>query len=310
MHVLITGGSGLVGQALTHELLNEGHEVTILSRDPQKYEALNPKVNWVKWDGRASDGWGHLMETVDAVVNLAGASIGGEGLVNIFTQRWSEQNKKRILQSRLDAGQALVAAVAAVENKPAVLIQASAVGYYGPHGAEAIHEKDPAGDDFLAQVCEAWEKSTEPVEDLGVRRVILRTGLILSQEGGILPVMLLPFRLFVGGPVGSGLQEISWIHMRDHIAAMLFLLKDEAAQGAFNLTAPDPVNYKQFSKIVGRVMNRPSFIPVPGFALKLLLGAKSMLVLEGQRVLPSRLLAMGYEFAYSELEPALRELLA
>lgn len=310
MKILIAGGTGLIGQAVSKELLAKGHQVAILSRNPGKHESDMPGVTFFKWDGRSPDGWGHVMESIDAVINLAGASIGGDGLFEIFSKRWNKENKQRILQSRVDAGQAIVQAVEAAKNKPKVLLQASAVGYYGPRGSEDVQESDGPGDDFLAQVCVAWENSTREVEEMGVRHVVLRIGLILSKKGGILPIMLLPFRMFVGGPLGSGRQEISWIHMQDEVQAILFLLENETTHDAYNLTAPHPVNYKVFSKIAGRVMKRPSFIPVPGFALNIVLGEKAMLVLKGQRVIPSRLLEAGYSFSFTDLEPALRKLLA
>ncbi len=310
MRILMSGGTGFIGRALTKELLARGHQVTILSRNPQKHQVTMPDAQLVQWDGRTLEGWGHLMEDSDAVINLAGASIAGDGLVNIFTQPWNEENKQRIRQSRLYAGQALVQAMEAAANKPRVLLQSSAVGYYGPHGDDALSEDNPAGNDFLAQVCQEWESSTQPVEEMGVRRVVFRSGLVMSPEGGILPMMLLPFRLFVGGPLGHGRQAVPWIHMQDEVQALIYLMENEAAQGVYNLSAPNPVNYAQFSKVAGKVMKRPSFFPVPGFVLKLVLGKKSTLVLDGQRAVPTRLLKAGYKFTYAHLESALRNLLS
>lgn len=310
MHILIAGGTGLIGQALIRQLLLQGHEVTILSRNPQKLEAEMPGVSLLKWDGRSSKGWGHIIEETDAVINLAGASIAGEGLLNIVTQRWNRENKRRIQQSRVNAGQAIVQAIEAADNKPQVLVQASAVGYYGPRDSEDVAEGSPPGTDYLAQVCVDWENCTKAVEEMGVRRVVIRTGLILTEDGGILPIMLLPFRLFVGGPVGSGKQGVSWIHMQDEVQAIIYLIENETAQGVYNLTAPKPVTYAEFGKTAGKVMKRPSFIPVPSFALKMVLGEKSMLVLDGQRVVPSRLLEAGFNFRFAELQPALQNLLA
>lgn len=310
MNILLTGGTGLIGLALTAELVVKGHHVTILSRSPKAHREEMPGVEMVEWDGRTAEGWGHLIETSDAVVNLAGASIAGAGLVNIFTQHWNEARKQRIRQSRRYVGQAVVQAVEAAKNKPRVLVQASAVGYYGPRSSEDVAEDSPPGDDFLAQVCVDWEDSTRAVEAMGVRRVIIRTGLVLSDEGGILPVMLLPFRLFVGGPIGSGRQAIPWIHIQDEVKAIVFLLENEAAQGAYNLSAPNPVTNAQFGKIAGKVLRRPSLIPVPSLALKLLLGEKATLVLDGQRAVPSKLTEAGYGFTYVELESALWDLVA
>jgi len=310
MRILITGGTGLLGQTLVDELATKGHQVTILSRDPRQFQDAMPGVELVRWDGRTTKGWGHLIETSDAVINLAGASISGEGFGKIIAQRWNDESKQRIRQSRLDVGLALVQAIEAAEKKPRILVQASAVGYYGPRDNDDVSEDSPPGGDFLAQVCVDWENSTAPVEAMGVRRAIIRTGLVLTAEGGILPTMLLPFRLFVGGPLGSGRQNVPWIHIQDEVQAIIYLLENDGVQGAYNLSAPNPVTYKQFGKIAGKVMKRPSFFPVPSFALKLVLGEKSILVLDGQRAVPTRLLAAGYDFAYSDLEAALRDLLS
>jgi uncharacterized protein (TIGR01777 family) len=269
-----------------------------------------PNVELVEWNGRTPQGWSHHIETADAVINLAGASIAGEGLGGILTERWSEAVKQRIRQSRTDAGQALVQAIAAAESKPSVFIQSSAVGYYGPRGGEDIPEHTAPGDDFVAQVCVDWEDSTQQLEAMGIRRVIIRTGLVMTEKGGILPIMLLPFKLFVGGPLGSGQQGIPWIHIKDEVKAIIYLLEDETAQGVYNLSAPNPVDSKQFGKAAGKVLRRPSFFPTPGFALKLALGEKATLVLDGQRAVPSRLLANGYQFAFSELELALHDLIS
>ncbi len=310
MNILMTGGTGLIGRILAKELLAKGCQVTVLSRNPQKHRAVMPGIELVKWNGRTPQGWGRLIETADAIINLAGASIAGEGLGGILTQRWSKAIKQRIRQSRTDAGQAITQAIKAAANKPRVLVQSSAVGYYGPRGHEDVVADSPPGDDFLAQVCVDWEDSTQAVEAMGVRRIIIRTGLVMTKTGGILPMMLLPFRLFIGGPLGSGQQDISWIHIRDEVDAILYLLGSETAQGAYNLTAPTPVNSAQFGKVAGKVLRRPSFFSTPALALKLALGEKATLVLDGQRAVPNRLLESGYTFRFTHLEPALRDLLS
>jgi len=310
MNILIAGGTGLIGQALTAELLSRGYKVTILTRNPQKQRALPPGVTLVAWDGKSPNGWGHLIESTDAIINLAGTSIAGENMFAIFTRRWNDDYKRDILESRLDAGQALTMAIQAAEQKPKVLLQASAVGYYGPRGAESVDEQTPPGHDyFMADVCQAWERSTHQIEELGVRQVIIRMGLVLATYGGILPMMLLPFRLFAGGVLGSGEQVISWIHINDIVRSICFLLEDETIRGVYNLTAPNPVTNAQFAKIAGNTLRRPSFLTVPSFALKLLLGEKAALILDGQHVLPEGLLAAGYDFQFTELEQALNHLL-
>jgi uncharacterized protein (TIGR01777 family) len=308
MNVLVTGGTGLVGRALVKELLARGHQVTILSRNPEKHRQAVPGASLAAWDGRSSQGWGDLVEEADAVINLAGASIAGENIFAIFGQRWNDAYKQRVRRSREEGGRALTEAIQAAARKPRLLLQASAVGYYGPRGAESVDEATPSGHDFMAEVCRAWETSTQQVTTLGVRHVVIRSGLVMSREGGILPMMLLPFRMFVGGPLAGGQQVVSWIHIRDQVEAICFLVESETAEGVYNLTAPIPVTNAQFAKIAGKVLRRPAFFPVPSFALKMLLGEKATLVIEGQRVLPNRLIAEGYQFHFSELEEALRDL--
>ena len=305
MKVIITGGSGLIGRALTESLTQEGHEAVILSRNPENVSFLPDGAQAVAWDGKTAAGWGELVEDTNAIVNLAGESIAGDGFI---PSRWTEERKGRIRQSRIDAGEAIVSALQAATNKPEVIIQSSAVGYYGPHTDELIDEHYPSGDDYLASVCVDWEAATTPVEELGVRRAIIRTGLMFTHEGGIFTRLQLPFKLFAGGPMGSGKQYYSWIHMLDGINAIRFLINNTEAQGAFNLTAPNPVTSREFGKTLGKVMGRPSAIPVPAFAMKLAMGEVSMTALEGQRVIPKHLLDLGFEFKYPDLEEALLEI--
>lgn len=305
MLVVIAGGSGLIGKALTNSLVMDNHEVIILSRSPDKVTGLPAGAKAVYWDGKSNAGWVDQVEGAKAVVNLAGESIAGAGFI---PSRWTKDRKRRIIESRINAGNAIVSAVKEVEIKPLVVIQSSAVGYYGPQADEYIDEDNPAGDDFLASVCVAWEGSTSEVEEYGVRRVIVRTGLMLSADGGIFPRLQLPYKLYVGGPMGSGKQYYSWIHVADEIAAIRFLIDNQDTQGAFNLVAPNPVSNREFGQMLGKVMGRPSLIPVPGFALKLALGKVSMTALEGQRVIPKRLQELGFKFQYPELEDALLDI--
>jgi uncharacterized protein (TIGR01777 family) len=304
VRVIITGGTGLIGRALTKHLLSGGYEVVVLSRDPARAHALPSAAQVVRWDGRTADGWGDLVDGAEAIVNLAGASIG------IPPLPWTAERKRRIRESRLNAGRAVVEAVRAAARRPRVVVQSSAVGYYGPRGDDLVTEDTPPGTDFLARVCVDWEASTAEVETLGVRRVIIRTGLVLSADGGLLPLVALPFRFFVGGPLGSGRQWMPWIHIADHVAAVRFLIEREGAQGPWNLTAPTPVTNAEFSRALGRVLRRPSFMRVPALPLRLALGELAdLLLLGGQRAVPARLQQEAFSFTYTEIERALRDLL-
>ena len=302
MHILISGGTGLIGRALTRSLLADGHHVSILSRSPQKYIADFPGAELLKWDGRTPDGWAHALAQADAVVNLAGAGVADK--------RWTPARKRLILESRINAGKAIVAAIEQSPRKPAVLIQSSAVGFYGTDtGNTLITEDSPAGDDFLAQVCVAWEESTAAIESLGVRRAVIRTGVVLAKEGGALPRMALPFRFFVGGRIAGGQQFTPWIHIADEVAAIRFLLENEAAHGTFNLSAPKPVTNAEFSRALGKALHRPALIPVPALALKALFGEMASVLLDGQRAIPQNLQSLGFTFHYSDVAAALRDLL-
>lgn len=301
MRILIIGGSGFIGRALIKRLLETGHEVSVLSRRPQAVH-LPSAVAVYPWDGRRGAPWAEVLAEMDAVVNLAGANLGAG--------RWTPQRKQTFLTSRVWSGEAVVEAFSLAPRKPSVLLQASAVGYYGPCGDEIITEDAPPGKDFLAQLCMQWEASTQPVEAWGVRRVLLRTGIVLAKDSLALKRLVLPIRWGVGGPLGSGRQWMPWIHIADQIEAMLFLLQHEQARGPFNLTAPNPVRNADFGRTLARVMRRPFWLPVPALALRLMLGEMSTVVLDGQRAIPRRLLELGYRFKFEDLELALRDLLA
>jgi len=309
MRVIITGGSGLIGRALAASLAADNHEVIILSRNAQSVRSLPKGARAEQWDGRTATGWGRLADGADAIVNLAAESIAGESLLPILFKRWTSRRKRRILESRTNAGQAVLQAIEAAKRKPGVLIQSSAVGYYGTLRDEELTEEAYRGSDFLARVAWDWEVSTSQAEVMNVRRVVTRSGVVLSTKGGVLPIMLLPFKFFVGGRLGSGRQWFSWIHVADEVSAVRFLIDNPDARGPFNLTAPQTLTNAQFSKVIGRVMRRPSFFPTPGFALRLPLGEKATIVLDGQRPIPKRLLDMGFKFQFPEAEPALRDLL-
>ena len=309
MRALITGGTGLIGRALTAELAAHGYEVVILSRNPERAGGPPAGARLVAWDGRTAAGWGAEVEAADVVVNLAGESIAGESLPAILFRRWTADQKQRLLESRVNAGRAVVEAIQAASRKPRLLIQASAVGYYGARRSEELGEGAVSGDDALARICVEWEASTLAAETQGVRRVIIRTGVVLSPAGGVLPLVILPFRLFMGGRLGSGRQWFPWIHIADEVAAIRFLIENRAARGAFNLAAPNPLTNAAFGKLAGKVLGRPSFVPVPAFALRLLLGEMATTVLDGQRAVPQRLLALGFTFRFPDAEAALRDLL-
>ena len=301
MRVIITGGTGLIGRALAADLTARGREVIVLSRSPERATNLPADVRAERWDGRTAAGWGALADGAEAIVNLAGE--------NLAAGRWTPARRRTIRESRLQAGQAVVDAIQAAALKPRVLIQASAVGLYGPHGNETITEATAAGSDFLAQLCVAWEASTAAVEAWGVRRAIVRTGIVLSASGGALPRLVLPFRFFAGGRLGSGRQWYPWIHQVDEVAAIRFLLDTEATTGAFNLTAPNPLTNKALAHVIGKVLGRPALAPAPTLALRLFMGDMATIVLDGQRALPARLLEAGYQFRFSSAEAALRNLL-
>jgi len=293
VRIIITGGTGLIGKALAESLAADQHDVIVLSRSPEK-SSVPVSVRVERWDGRTASGWGMLVDGADAVVNLAGESIGGENMVALVTKRWTPERKQLIRSSRVNAGMAVQQAIEAAKQKPKMMIQASAVGYYGVRGDEEITEDTPAGGDALAKICLDWEATTADVETMGVRRAVIRTaGVVMSTRGGALPFMLLPFKLFAGGPLGSGKQWFSWIHIRDQVRAIRFLIDDPEARGAFNVCAPNPLTNADLSRVIGRVMRRPSFMPTPAFAMRLLLGEKATLVLDGQWQMPKRLQQMG-----------------
>lgn len=302
MIVIITGATGFIGRALCKELIEAGHEVIALSRNANKArELLGDKVTNVQWDGKSSLGWERYAEGAGALVNLAGESIS--------SGRWTQSKKTGILQSRLDAGKAVVEAISNAKAKPKVVIQASGIGYYGSRSDEVIDESSSPGKGFLAEVAQKWEASTKPVESMGVRQIVVRTGVVLGSDGGALPRLLTPFRLFIGGPLGSGKQYFPWIHLRDEVRAIRFLIEQESLPGVFNLAAPESLSQKEFCRTLGQVMKRPSWFPVPSFVLRMIFGemAKEVL-LSGQRAVPKRLLDAGYKFSHPDAESALKDI--
>jgi len=300
MQIVITGGTGLIGNAVAHEMGGAGHEVVILSRDLAKVKGLPPNTRAVQWDGKTGAGWSSLLDGDTAIVHLAGESIAAG--------RWTESRKRRIRESRVESGRAVLEAIRQAKEKPRTLLQGSAVGFYGPSGDEVVTEGHAPGTDFLADVCVDWEASTAGAEALGVRRALLRTGIVLSRDGGALPKMSLPFKLGAGGPLGGGRQWLPWIHLADEVGAIRFLLERDDARGPFNLSAPQPLTNRDFSRALGKALHRPSLAPAPGFALRLVLGEMADMLLNGQRAVPQRLLEMGYSFRFPEAVQALRNL--
>ncbi|HEV7667879.1 MAG TPA: TIGR01777 family oxidoreductase [Thermoanaerobaculia bacterium] len=302
MRVIITGGTGLIGTALAARLATEAHEPIVLTRDPDKARAdLPPGVRAAGWDGKSGAGWWDLIDAGTTIVHLAGAGVADA--------RWTAARKREIHDSRTVSGAAVLAAIREAKAKPRALLQASAVGYYGPRGDGPITESEPPGSTFLAEVCVEWEESTREVETQGVRRAVLRTGLVLTPKGGALGKMLLPAKLGANGPLGSGRQGFPWIHLEDEIGAIRFLIDRDDATGPFNLTAPNPPSQAEFAKALGRALHRPSFLPAPAFALRLALGEMADALLTGQRVMPERLLELGYRFRFPDLDGALADLL-
>lgn len=295
MRVLITGGTGLIGSALAEDL-SDRHEVIIVSRDTGGGRSRFKTIPW--------DLIPEHINTDTAIVHLAGDNI-GEG-------RWTPEKKRKIIDSRVKTGEKLIEAIAEAEDRPQVLIQSSAIGYYGRSETATFKEdSDPGQDnDFLSRVCEMWEDSTINVSKYGVRRAVVRLGVVLSTEGGALKELMTPFKNFAGGPIGSGRQWMSWIHIDDAVRAIRFLIENDHARGPYNLVAPNPVRNREFASALGEVMRRPSFMPVPEFALKMMLGEKAdYIILQGQRVTPDRLETIGFSFKYPIIEGALANLI-
>jgi uncharacterized protein (TIGR01777 family) len=296
MHILITGGTGLIGRHLCKTLRAEGHEVTVFSRNPASVVA---KCGTGVHALAALADWKPDM-AFDAVINLAGEPI--------VDARWTEPRKQVLRASRIALTEELVRRIAAADHKPRVLLSGSAVGYYGGRGDEALEEASGAGRDFPAQLCLDWEAAAVAAEKFGVRVCLLRTGLILSRDGGLLGRMVLPFRMGMGARLSDGRQWMSWIHIEDYVALVLRLLRDEQMRGAYNMTAPAPVTNKEFTATLAAVLHRPAPFVAPASLLKLSLGESASLLLEGQRVLPERMQAAGQVFRFGKLEGALKDL--
>lgn len=302
MRLLLAGATGLIGSHLLKRLVARGDTVVALVRDPERGRRQAPgAAEYVRWSAR--DGASALvphLDGADAVVNLAGSPA---------MTRWTERAQREIEESRIDGTRAIVEAIAGCQRPPGVLVNASAVGYYGFAPAGTIDESSRAGGDFLAQVCARWEEEAVAAEQLGVRVVRVRTGLVLSADGGVLAALLPSFRFFVGGPIASGRQPFPWIHIEDELDMLLWALDTAAVTGAINAVAPGIVDYRTFARTLGRVLGRPSWLRVPAFVLRLILGDASAALIGGQQAVPRRADELGYRFGHPTLEPALRSLL-
>ena len=301
MRVLVTGASGLIGSALCDALFARGEDVVGLSRDPGRARRANPRVAWHKWEPTLERPDPAAFEGVEAVVNLLGEPI---------DQRWTDEAKKKIMETRRTGTHNLVQTIGALEKRPRVLVSQSAVGYYGDRGEAEVSEEDgPGGESFDSEVTQAWEQAAHELDGSEVRLVVVRTGQVLTTKGGMLPELLTPFKLGVGGPLAGGKQYVSWIHIEDEVGILLWALDHEQVSGTINATAPEPATNKEFSKALGRALNRPAITPVPGFVLDLKFGSEFGHVLRGgQRVVPKRTLELGYEFKHPGLDEALRDL--
>ncbi len=298
LKIVIAGGSGFIGKKLTDTLLGNGHEIVILTR---MMRPANGKVSYVRWleEGANPE---TVIEQADAFINLAGVSI-NDG-------RWSARHQKQIYESRMTATDELLRIMFAMTENPSVLINASAIGIY-PASTNAVYTEDSSemASDFLGRTVHDWEKKAKQVEEFGIRAVFMRFGVVLGKEGGALPLMILPYKLFVGGTVGTGEQWVSWVHVEDVIRAIAFAIETSEISGPVNVTSPSPVSMKDFGKTIGSVLHRPHWLPVPSFAMKLALGQEKCSCLEGQHVLPKVLMNAGYEFSFPSLDGALEDLL-
>jgi uncharacterized protein (TIGR01777 family) len=306
MRVFVTGGTGLVGTRLVRKLRERGDQVVVLTRRfGEARQTLGPQVELIEGDPMQPGPWMDTVSGCDAVVHLAGQ--------NVFGKRWNAAYKQLLLDSRVlstrHVAQALTRAPRRPDGQAKVLVNASAIGYYGAHGDEELTEESPPGDDFLAHLCIQWEQEARAVESAGVRCAIVRIGVVLDKQGGALAQLLTPFRMCVGGPVGSGRQYLSWIHHDDLVGLILFALDRPECSGPLNGTAPNPVTNKQFSRALGQALGRPSFVWTPAFALHLVLGEAAFIVNTGQRVLPKKAQALGYTFRFPALDAALADVL-
>lgn len=301
MKVIIAGGSGFIGSRLIQRLNDAKHDVVLLSRNPgaiRSYE--NGALKIVQWDGRTVGSWSQFIDGADVVINLAGE--------NIAAKRWSEKQKIRLVNSRIESTRTIIQSINNAKKKPRVLVNASAVGFYGNDGDGDVAEAQTKGEGFLSDLCEQWEREAQDAEKSDLRVVLLRIGVVLDSSGGALKKMLLPFKLFIGGPLGSGKQWFPWIHREDVINIILFALEKQSLSGAVNVASPSPVTMNEFSSLLGKAIGRPSWMRVPSFMLKLMLGEMSEMLIGGRRIIPKKLLDNGFVFQHPDLEATLDSL--
>ena len=302
MRIVLSGGTGFIGSALLKRLKEEGHSTILLTRNLEAGKRFSGDfVTVAPWDGKSVGAWADYISGADAVVNLAGEPIVGK--------RWTNYQKARIIGSRLEATKAITSAITQSRKKPQVLVNASAIGYYGHVEKSDVTELHPKGRGFLGDTCEQWEEAARTAERWGVRVVRLRIGIVLEKDGGALQKMIPPFQFFMGGPLGSGCQWVSWVHRDDLVSIILFALEHPDLSGPVNAVSPHPVTMKEFCASLGKAMDRPSWAPVPSFVLRILLGEMSEVLLTGQRVMPKKLESSGYTFRYPNLGGALEAIL-
>jgi uncharacterized protein len=300
--ILITGATGAIGKILVRRLIARGDEVSIFTQNAQQAQSKLPGVKLIyKWDYNRLDEWKQYLNEIDAVVHLAGANLGA--------RRWNKNYKKLAYESRIISTRNLVEAIKSVEQKPKVFITSSAVGYYGNRYDEVLDENSSHGNDFLANLCKDWEKEADKVEQYGVRRVSLRTGLVLMKDEGLIKQLLLPFKLFIGGPLGNGRQWFPWIHIDDVIGIYLSAIDNENIKGPVNVASPGFVRMKEFVETFGKILRRPSYFPIPKLAMKIVAGEVADYAVMSQRISVEKILNAGYKFKFENLEEALRDLL-
>ncbi len=302
MKIILTGGTGFIGTYLLQRLSEQPNDIVLFTRSPAAAKTMNAaSLRYVHWDAKSFGPWIEEINGADVVINLIGK--------NVFEQRWTAAVKQELIDSRVHSTGLIVEAIRRSSRKPNVLVSASAVGFYGEKRDELVTEESPGGNDFLAGLVVQWERAAKKAEEYGVRVANPRTGIVLQKDGGMVERLLLPFRLFGGGWIGSGKQYIPWVHMDDVVRGMLYPIENETVSGPYNLTSPNPVTMKEFCRILGNVLHRPSWVPVPDFALKILYGEGAKVIIAGQKAVPQKLLNAGYQFSFSDLETALRDIL-